>query len=68
MEGDSRGEWAAALSGVRVSQVSGGEVRLVVDDGVDSDAVLDAARRAGRVSEFRFARRRMSEVFREALS
>ena len=68
VEGDSRGEWAAALSGVRVSQVSGGEVRLVVDDGVDSDAVLDAARRAGRVSEFRFARRRMSEVFREALS
>ena len=68
VEGDSRGEWAAALSGVRVSQVSGGEVRLIVDDGVDSDAVLDAARRAGRVSEFRFARRRMSEVFREALS
>jgi len=43
-------------------------VRLVLDDVADSDAVLDAARHAGRVVEFVFERRRLSEVFREAVS
>ena len=60
-------DWVGDLHGVRVSEVRRGEVRLILDDEVDSDAVLDAARRAGRVSEFAFTRRRMSEVFREAL-
>jgi hypothetical protein len=40
----------------------------VLDDGVDSQAVLAAAMAAGRVSEFSFARRRLSEVFREAMA
>ena len=35
---------------------------------VDSDAVLRAAMDAGRVTEFVFGRRRLSEVFREALA
>ena len=37
-------------------------------DSVDSDDVLRAAMRAGRVTEFSFERRRLSEVFREALA
>ena len=67
VEGDRDGTWARELSGVDVSEVKGGAVRLVLHPGVDSDAVLDAARRAGRVLEFAFARRRLSEVFREAV-
>ncbi len=68
MEGDRDGAWAGAVPGVRVSERKGSEVRLVLDDGVDSDAVLDTARRAGQVTEFVFTRRQLSEVFREAVA
>ncbi len=67
VEGDRTGTWAAGVAGVTVSEVNGGELRLVLDDAADSDAVLDAARAAGRVTQFRFERRRLSEVFREAV-
>ena len=67
VEGDRDGTWARGLPGVEVSEVKGGAVRLVVHPEIDSDAVLDAARQAGRVLEFAFARRRLSEVFREAV-
>jgi len=39
-----------------------------MEDWVDSDDILRAAMRAGRVTEFSFERRRLSEVFREALA
>jgi ABC-2 type transport system ATP-binding protein len=68
VEGDRQGAWARGLPGVTVSEVNGGEVRLVLDDAVDGDMVLDAARAAGRVNQFVFERRRLSEVFREAVS
>jgi ABC-2 type transport system ATP-binding protein len=67
VEGDRLGAWARAIPGVMVSEVDGGEVRLVLDDSTDSDVVLDAARQAGRVTQFVFERRRLSEVFREAV-
>ena len=67
IEGVRTTDWAGQLTGVTVSEVSGGAVRLVVGDAVDSDEVLRAAMRAGRVTEFSFGRRRLSEVFREAL-
>jgi ABC-2 type transport system ATP-binding protein len=67
VEGDRQGAWARALPGVTVSEVDGGEVRLVLDQAADSDVVLDAARSAGRVTTFVFDRRRLSEVFREAV-
>ena len=67
VEGDRQGAWARDIPGVTVSEVDGGEVRLVLDDSTDSDAVLEAARSAGRVTEFVFERRRLSEVFREAV-
>ena len=35
--------------------------------GADAQAILDAARRAGSLAHFSFARRRLSEVFREAV-
>ncbi|MGH8982243.1 MAG: ABC transporter ATP-binding protein [Acidimicrobiales bacterium] len=67
VDGDRDGVWAAGVPGTTISEVRGGEVRLVLDDDADSDAVLDAARNVGRVSEFLFERRKLSEVFREAL-
>ncbi len=67
VEGDRQGQWARALPGVAVSEIDGGEVRLVLDSGAGTDAVLDAARAAGRVTKFVFERRRLSEVFREAV-
>ena len=67
VDGDRTGSWAKKLRGVRVSEFEAGAVRLAVEDTIDSDKILDAARAAGRVTEFRFERRRLSEVFREAL-
>jgi ABC-type uncharacterized transport system ATPase subunit len=68
IEGDRTGRWAKKLPGVHVSEVDGGAVRLAVDEDADSELILDAARAAGRVTEFHFERRRLSEVFREALA
>ncbi|HEV8065576.1 MAG TPA: ATP-binding cassette domain-containing protein, partial [Acidimicrobiales bacterium] len=67
VEGDRSGDWARGLAGVTVSELLGGAVRLLLADDVDSDVVLRAAMQAGRVTEFSFGRRRLSEVFREAL-
>lgn len=68
VDGDREAAWAAGLDGVRVSELDRGAVRLVLDSAVDPDMVLRAAMAAGRVSEFVVQRRRLSEVFREALS
>ncbi len=67
VEADRSGDWARDVKGVTVSEVTGGAVRLILDEETDTDDVLQAARRAGRVTEFVMRRRRMSEVFREAL-
>jgi ABC-2 type transport system ATP-binding protein len=68
VEGDRAGMWARELRGVTVSELDRGALRLVLDESVDSQAVLAAAMAAGRVTEFTFARRRLSEVFREAMA
>ena len=68
VDGDREGAWTAGLDGVQVSEIDRGAVRLVLDEATDPDAVLRAAMAAGRVSEFVVQRRRLSEVFREALS
>ena len=67
--GDADGRWADALpAGARRLSVAGdGTVMVELDDERDSDAVLDAARAVGRVEQFGAARRRLSEVFREAV-
>jgi ABC-2 type transport system ATP-binding protein len=67
VEGERTAGWAQDLPGVSVSEVAAGAARLRLDDGVDSDLVLRAAMRAGHVTEFSFGRRRLSEVFREAV-
>ena len=68
VEGDRDGSWARGVDGVSVSEVDGGAVRLVLDKSVDSDFVLERAMRAGKVTEFAFHRRKLSEVFREAIA
>ena len=68
VEGDRTADWARGLKGVTMSEVDGSAVRLVLEGTVDSDDVLRAAMQAGRVNEFSFERRRLSEVFREALA
>lgn len=68
VEGDRSASWARELSGVTLSEVDGGAARLVLDEGADSQAILRAAMAAGSVTEFSFERRRLSEVFREAIA
>ena len=68
VEGDRDASWARGIAGVTVSEIDGGEARLVLDESVDSESVLRAAMGAGRITEFVFERRRLSEVFREALA
>jgi ABC-2 type transport system ATP-binding protein len=68
VDGDRDATWARDVAGVTVSELDRGAARLVLDASVDSQDVLAAAMKAGPVTEFTFARRRLSEVFREALS
>ncbi|MEY9854599.1 ABC-2 type transport system ATP-binding protein [Catenulispora sp. GAS73] len=66
--GDRDATWAKELPGVSISESERGAVRLILDEATDSDTVLRAAMTAGRVTEFVFERRRLSEVFREAIA
>ncbi len=68
VEGDRDAAWARRVTGVTVSEIDRGAARLVLDESVDSESVLKAAMAAGRVTEFVVQRRRLSEVFREALA
>ena len=68
VEGNRDASWARGIAGVTVSEIDGGAAGLVLDESVDSESVLRAAMGAGRVTEFVFERRRLSEVFREALA
>ena len=67
VEGDRTADWARQLPGVTVSEVSGGAVRLALESSVDSDDCPPCGDGAGRITQFSFERRRLSEVFREAL-
>jgi ABC-2 type transport system ATP-binding protein len=65
---DPEGRWTARLPpGARPEAIEHGTVTVALDDGVEPDAVLDAARAAGSVEHFAFERRRLSEVFRAAV-
>ena len=67
VEGDWDGAWARGIPGVTISRTEAGESRLVLDDTVDSQALLSQAMAVGPVLRFDFERRRLSEVFREAV-
>jgi len=65
---DADPRWASNLDGASVVDVQGRRVRLQLAPGADPQAVLRAASGAGPVSHFAFERRRLSELFREAVA
>jgi ABC-2 type transport system ATP-binding protein len=65
---DPEGRWAEPLAGMAtVERVEAGTALLVLAPEADAQAVLDVARAAGPVEHFAFERRRLSEIFREAV-
>jgi ABC-2 type transport system ATP-binding protein len=60
-------DWASGLSGATVVGRSNGRVVLELNDGADDQAVLDAARAAGRVTHFSAVQPSLSELFRQAV-
>jgi ABC-2 type transport system ATP-binding protein len=69
VSGDPVGAWAREhMPGVESVEVGpDGTVTLTLLPGADAQVILDAARRAGPLAHFSFARRRLSDVFREAV-
>jgi ABC-2 type transport system ATP-binding protein len=65
---DGSTAWADGLAGVKVVGHDGDEVVLELLPGGDDQAVLDAARRAGRVKSFRREAPSLTELFREVVS
>jgi len=63
----SDGRWIDGLGGLTVIGRDGDRVRLLVDERVDLDALLAAARGAGTVRRFSFEPPRLSELFMEAV-
>ena len=68
VDGDTGGTWAKSLRGVEVLNNDDGMLRLVLGPRTDPQRVLRAAEKAGAVRHFSFERRRLSEVFREAVN
>ncbi len=66
--GDDEGAWTRKLAGpASVDSISAGLAAISLASRLDAQAVLDLARRSGPVEQFGFARRRLSEVFRDAV-
>ncbi len=66
--GDDQASWACDLGDLGiVDQVTGGTARISLSRPDDAQAILDLARKAGPVEQFGFERRRLSEVFRDAV-
>jgi ABC-2 type transport system ATP-binding protein len=63
----AQGEWWARLRGVHVVDKSDGRVVVDLDDGVDEQGLLDAARAAGRVTHFSRSEPTLAELFRKAV-
>ncbi|HUR48211.1 MAG TPA: ATP-binding cassette domain-containing protein [Acidimicrobiales bacterium] len=66
VRGARRG-WERRLKGVKVLSKQDGRLDLELLPGHDPSAVLDQARRAGEVTEFSQVRRKLSEVFLDAV-
>jgi ABC-2 type transport system ATP-binding protein len=66
---DGDDDWLGHLpAGAEVQGRQGGEVTLQVVAGVDPVAVLDVARRSGRVAHLSLEQPRLSELFRDAVA
>lgn len=60
-------DWADELSGVRVVTRDDNGVVVELGEDADDQAILDAARRAGRVRRFQPAQPTLAELFREVV-
>jgi ABC-2 type transport system ATP-binding protein len=73
--GDDQARWIAGLTygpgglppGSTVESVAGGSATISLTRREEAQAILDLARNAGPVEQFGFVRRRLSEVFRDAV-
>jgi ABC-2 type transport system ATP-binding protein len=66
--GDDQALWTRDLAGLgAVEQIVSGTATISLASRDDAQAILDLARRAGPVEQFGFERRRLSEVFRDAV-
>jgi ABC-2 type transport system ATP-binding protein len=73
--GDDQARWIARLppgtgglpAGATVVGITDGVATIALARGEDAQAILDLARSAGPVEQFGFVRRRLSEVFRDAV-
>jgi len=67
--GDRAGRWATRIAPLaKTESIKNGTVLLTLAPGSDSQIVLEAAKAAGVVEHFSVERRKLSEVFREALA
>ncbi|HWD08881.1 MAG TPA: ATP-binding cassette domain-containing protein [Actinomycetota bacterium] len=57
-------DWAEALSGVHIQQVTGESIALLLDPGVDPQTVLKEAMAAGRVDHFGFESAGLADLYR----
>jgi ABC-2 type transport system ATP-binding protein len=62
------GAWLAGPDHYTVLERDGDRVKLLVDDTVDLDALLAAARQAGEVRRFSYEPPKLSELFMEAVT
>ena len=60
--------WVADVPGAEIFDQDGNGVLLALDDAVDSEQVLDAARTAGVVTHFAFVHPTLTDLFREAVA
>jgi ABC-2 type transport system ATP-binding protein len=60
-------DWASGLPGTTVLGKSNGRVVVELAGSADEQALLDAARRAGRVTHFSTVERTLAELFRRAV-
>jgi ABC-2 type transport system ATP-binding protein len=68
VDGDAGGRWATPLRGVEVLGNNEGRLRLKLGPRTRAETVLRRAQGAGAVRHFSYERRRLSEVFREAVA
>jgi ABC-2 type transport system ATP-binding protein len=66
--GDDQARWTADLPDTTVAErVAGGTATISLASRDDAQAVLDLAMKAGPIEQFGFERRRLSDVFRDAV-
>jgi ABC-2 type transport system ATP-binding protein len=61
-------DWPASLTGVEIAEQTGTRSVLRLSAAADAQAILDAARRAGRVTHFAELQPGLADVFREVVS